>query len=178
MKYTGIWVQDSLTRISPWISTWPLLLPSPICLFWQGREPLGPAGSASPPQPSVTPHEPLHHTSLIIQERTRRQETGKLNSTPSIWFLVHRFQDIEEKNIEKYEVWGQPLIHSLTLHGLRITNRAECAMNMHEPGTHTCIFSAWLEKSTHHCHSCKRALGIWEAKHWRLYLHLLSNQVG
>lgn len=148
MKYTGIRAQDSLTRIWQRRSAWPRAITEPICLFWKGWEPLRPADSASPPQPSATTHEPLHQTSLIIQERMRRQGTGKLNSTLSILFLVHRFQDIEE-NIENYEVWGQLWIRSLT----PTEHSARCAMNMHEPGTHTCIFLAQGE--SYHCHHCQ-----------------------
>lgn len=65
-----------------------------ISLWFQGwGRPL----SASPLCLLLSALEPPHHTSLILQGGVKRHKKGKLNSTLSILFLVHKFNEIEMK---------------------------------------------------------------------------------
>lgn len=65
-----------------------------IPLWFQGQ---GSPISASPLCLLLSAIEPPHHTSLMLQGSVKRHKKGKLNSTLSILFLVHKFNEIEMK---------------------------------------------------------------------------------
>lgn len=122
------WV--SLLRIAPWKRClFPLLHQSHIRSSRQGWGSCWATGITfhfSLPSPTF---EPLCHMPLIIHSSVRSHRKGKLNSTLSSLFLVHR---IEERNVGKDKVWALPWRHSLKLPTLLTTHRVQCTMHMHK----------------------------------------------